>query len=151
TDKFQDLLAQIENYFSHEVTNAIMSETQIHVITELEDYIYNLNSGLLVDKQAINFRKINIGEIVNLSGRLYRQFLKAQRLRIPDLRRNYFRLLNALDDFLNCAEVYHFDQMADLPYSTFSYSKLRIVLRKGLSDLNKKLALANYSTEFIAV
>lgn len=151
TDKFQDLLAQIENHFSHEVTNAIMSENQIQVITKLEDYINNLNSGLLVDKQAINFRKINIGEVVNLSEQLYRQFLKAQRLRIPDLRRNYFRLLNALEDFLNCAEVTHFDLMADLPYSTYSYSKLRIVLRKGLSDLNKQLALANYSTEFIAV
>src|SRR5690606_27881214 len=120
-------------------------------ITELEDYIYNLNNGLLRDKQAINLSKFYVGEIINLSERLYSQFLKVQRVGSPDLRKNYVRVLNALDNFLNYAEANHFDQMADLPYSSFSYSKLRIVLRKGLSDLNKKLALANFSQEFIAV
>src|SRR5690606_29016699 len=129
----------------------IIPGDQIHVITKLEDYINNINSGSLLDKQAINFSQFNIAEIINLSERMYSQFLKAQRLSIPNLRKNYLRVLNALEDFLNCAEVYHFDLMADLPYSTFSYSKLRIVLRKGLNDLNKKLSLANYSTEFITV
>src|SRR5690606_36265792 len=111
-------------------------------------YIYKLNKGSLLNKQTIKFSQFNIGEIINLSGRLYSQFLKVPRLGLPDLRIYYLRLLNALEDFLNCAEVNHFDLMADLPYSTYSYSKFRIVLRKGLSDLNKKLALANYSTEF---
>ena len=150
-DKFQDLLAQIDNHFSNEITIDIIPENQIHVITKLEDYIYNLNKGSILDKQAINFSKFNIGEIINLSERLYRQFLKVQRLRIPNLRKNYLMVLNALDHFLNLVEVNHFDLIGDLPYSNYSYSKLRIVLRKGLSDLNIKLALANYSTEFITV
>src|SRR5690606_1154137 len=136
-DKFQDLLAQIENHFSNEVTTAIMPDTHIHVITKLEDYIYKLNKGSHIDNQAINFSQFNIREIINLSERLYSQFLKVQRVGSPDLRKNYVRVLSVLDNFLNCAEENHFDQMADLPYSTFSYSKLRIVLRKGLSDLNK--------------
>lgn len=151
TDKFQDILAQIENQFSNEITIDIMPENQIHVITKLEDYIYNLNKASHIDNQGTNFSQFNIGEIINLSERLYRQFLKVQRVGSPDLRKNYVRVLNVLDNFLNYAEENHFDQMADLPYSTFSYSKLRIVLRKGLSDLNKKLALANFSHEFIAV
>lgn len=151
TDKFQDLLAQIENHFSHQVTTDIIPENQIHVITKWEDYINDLKKGLLIDKQAINFSKFNIGEIIKLSERLYSQFLKTQRFRIPNLRKNYLMVLNALDDFLNLVEVNHFDLIGDLPYSNYSYSKLRIVLRKGLSDLNIKLALANYSTEFITV
>src|SRR5690606_1024671 len=112
---------------------------------------YNLNKASHIDNQPTNFSQFNIGEVINLSERLYSQFLKTQRLRFPNLRKNYLRVLNALEDFLYCAEENHFDQMADLPYSTFSYSKLRIVLRKGLSDLNKKLSLANFSQEFIAV
>src|SRR5690606_25328270 len=97
-DKFQDLLAQIENHFSNEVTTAIMPDTHIHVITELEDYINDLKKGLLRDNQATNFSQYNIGEIINLSERLYSQFLKVQRVGSPDLRKNYVRVLNALDN-----------------------------------------------------
>src|SRR5690606_34501996 len=90
-DKFQDLLAQIENHFSNEITIDIMPENQIHLITKLEDYIYNLNKASHIDNQPTNFSQFNIGEIINLSERLYSQFLKAHCVGSPDLRKNYLR------------------------------------------------------------
>lgn len=151
TDKFQNLLAQIEDHLSNDVITDIMPEKQIQMISNLEDYIYKLNKGSLLNKQTINFSQFNIGEIINLSERLYSNFLKVRCSGIPNLRKNYVRVLNALENFLNCVEVNHFDLMADLPYSSYSYSKLRIIIKKALSDLNTKLALANYSTEFFSV
>ena len=150
-EDFMGLLTQIDLQFNSGVIHDIIPENQIGIISRLEDYVYHFNKSTLWQKQAMHVRQLNMGEIIDLSDQLYSRFLYISRWSIPHLRKNYLRVLNALDSLLHLVEVNHFDLLRDLPYSKYSYSNLRIFLRKGLSDLNKKLALANYSKEFIAV
>lgn len=149
-DDFMGLLAQIDHQFNRDV---IMDniENQIGIINKLEDYVYRLNISTLVQLKTFNISSNNIGKVIDLSDRLYGKCLHAPRLGVSHLRKYYLRVLNALDSLLHLVEVNHFDLLGDLCYSKYSYCNLRIFLRKGLSDLNKKLALANYSREFIAV
>lgn len=150
-DNFQILLTQIENYFNTGIVDDIISENQIGTISRLEDYVYHLNKSPLQLNSAIHESQFNLSEIIDLSDRLYIKFLTVSRMGIPNLGKYYLRILNALDSFLECMEVNHFNLLEYLSLSKYSYSNLRIFLRKELSDLNKKLSVANYSKEFTAV